>query len=846
MFLKNTSLPSHKALSACVLCLSTAALGFTSSIYAQKISGKIVDLQGSPISGAQVKVNGTEQTTITDEHGGFTLIDLSAGKVELHTSAKSYAHSNEYLTVNKEDISGMEIKLSPSVMEVLDVYATPLHSSTIESALPVNVIAGDELKLKQASTLGETLKNEVGVHSSFYGSVASSPIIRGLDGPRVLITQNGLDAGDASRIGADHAVATETSTATQVEVLRGPATLFYGSGAIGGVVNVVDNRVPTSNDTIADWLLQYNDVSDEKQGAFSLQTGQEQFAFHLDGFWRESGNYKLPKDFDAHAHEEDEHDEHEEDEHDEEEHEEHDEAQSSRLASTASKSSGFTIGSSYLFDQGFIGFSYGKLNRDYGIPGHSHADEHEEEHEEGHEEEHEAHESAQGTTAKMKQDRLQILSEVNLADGFVKKLVSKFAYTDYQHQEIEGGSVGTTFSNKSVEIKTDIHHQEYQGWQGAWTFHFKSSDFKAIGDEAFAPPSTTDSLAVAWLEEKHYGDLLLQLGARLERVTIDASDTTIGFPEHDHDHEGESEDEHESETQTVSFKQQTFNPFSASLGLVWDYQPGYNLGVSFAVSQRAPSAAELFSFGPHIGTNTFEVGSMFTITPEEGDEIHAELSSKPVEVETSYSMDLTWRKFEGDFGFVASAFYNHVKDYYYQQNTGLFFQDEHAVEAGETGLPILVYQQDDINMYGLETEFVYQISSPLKMTIFGDYIKAQLSDKRTINGSQTSRSLPRIPPMRVGATLNYQGDSFDSELSANHYFKQDDIALLETSTPAYTMVDFNFNYYLDNMPAINSDMVLYIKGNNLTDEVALVHSSFLKNVAPLPGRNFSIGIRGSF
>jgi iron complex outermembrane receptor protein len=809
MFSKKTPMPFNKVFTACASCLLVSTLSYSSSAFSQVISGKVVNHLDKPISGALVNINGSEQKVITNELGFFTLSKLSSGKVELHTSAKNYAHDNQYIIINQDDISGVTVQLAPSVMEVLDVYATPLHSSTIESALPVNVIAADELKLKQASTLGETLKNEVGVHSSFYGSVASSPIIRGLDGPRVLITQNGLDAGDASRVGADHSVATETSTASQIEVLRGPATLFYGSGAIGGVVNIIDNRVPTSTDTIADWLLQYNDVSDEKQGSFSLQTGKDNFAFHLDGFWRDAGNYKLPKGFDA------------------DEHEEHDEEESSHLANSASKSSGFTLGSSYLFDQGFIGFSYGKLDRDYGIPGHA---AHEEEHDEGLEDDHEEEHEDEGTTAKMKQDRLQLLSEVNFSSGFIKQLKAKLAYTDYQHQEIEEGLVGTTFSNKSGEVKVDLYHQEYLGWQGAWTLHFKNSDFEAVGDEAFAPPSTTDSLAIAWLEEKHFGDLLLQLGARFEHVKIDAADTTIGFEDEEHGHENEQ----------VLLAQQKFNPFSTSLGLVWDYQAGYNLGLSLALSQRAPSAAELFSFGPHIGTGTFEVGAMFELE-QEGDEIHVELSSQEIEVETSYSVDLTWRKFEGDFGFVVSAFYNHVNDYYYQQDTGLEYIDAHADEHDEEGLPILVYQQNDVDMHGVEAEFVYQISSPLKVSIFGDYIKAKLT-----SGSEKNSSLPRIPPMRIGTSLNYQGNSFDSEISANHYFKQNDIASLETSTDAYSLIDFNINYYLDGMSFRDSDMVLYIKGNNLTDEVAHVHSSFLKDIAPLPGRNFSIGVRGSF
>jgi len=806
----NPSFLAKKVFATCTLGTVVTTLTFSSATLAQQISGKVVDHKGSPVNSATVSINGTDQTITTNEQGIFTFSGLNAGNFELHTSAKNYAHKNQYIMLNQDDVSDVIIKLSPSVMEVLDVYATPLHSSTIESALPVNVISGDDLKLKQASTLGETLKNEVGVHSNFYGSVASSPIIRGLDGPRVLITQNGLDAGDASRVGADHAVSTETSTASQIEVLRGPATLFYGSGAIGGVVNVVDNRVPTSSDTIAEWLLQYNDVSDEKQSSFSLQTGNDSFAVHLDGFWRDSGDYKLPKDFDAHAHEE---------EHEEEEHDEESEETPSHLANSASKSNGFTLGSSYLFEQGYIGFSYGTMNRDYGIPGHAHHEE---------EEIHEQEEHEEGTRAEMQQDRLQLLSEVNFKQNFIKQLATKFAYTDYQHQEIEGGQVGTTFTNKSIEMKADLYHQEYQGWQGAWTLHFKDSDFKAIGEEAFTPPSSTTSFAIAWLEEKHFDNVLLQLGARIERVSIEATEGSLNVPVDDHAHNLGS----------ISLDKQGLTPFSASTGLVWNYQAGYNIGMSIALSQRSPSAAELFSFGPHIGTNTFEVGAMYELA-QEGDEIHVELSSQAPELETSYSIDLTWRKFEGDFGFVVSAFYNHVNDYYYQQDTGLFFDgehDDHELEEDEhnEGLPILIYQQDDVDMYGAEAELFYQITSPLKASIFGDYIKAQLSD---------GGNLPRTPPMRIGGLLQYQGNSYDGELSVNRYFEQNDIAPIETVTDGYTMIDMNMNYYLDGFA---NDLVIYAKANNLTDEVAKVHSSFLKDIAPLPGRNFSVGIRGSF
>ncbi|MFT5388231.1 MAG: iron complex outermembrane receptor protein, partial [Candidatus Omnitrophota bacterium] len=427
------------------------SLLFVGASYAQKFSGVILDANGKAVAEAQVSLVNTKYKTVTDENGEFTFSDINAGKVELHVSAKNFSHINEHFTITEQDLNNITISMRSTVMEVIDVYATPLHSSSIESALPVNVISGDELRLKQASTLGETLKNEVGVHSSYFGPVASSPIIRGMDGPRVLITQNGLDVGDASRVGPDHAVAAEAGTAQQVEVLRGPSTLFYGSGAIGGVVNVVDNRVPTTIDNQVDYLLKHNDVADESEATLNINTGYKSLAVHLDAFWRESNDYKIP----GYATAEDSHDEHDEDEHEEEGHEdEHDEDEHAEeeikglLENSASKSSGFTVGSSYLFDAGYVGLSYGRMERTYGIPGHSEHDEEElggEMAEEG------------AVFGDLVQDRYQLLSEINFEDSFITRVMSKAAYTDYQHQEIEGGEVGTQFNNEMLETRFDLY-----------------------------------------------------------------------------------------------------------------------------------------------------------------------------------------------------------------------------------------------------------------------------------------------------------------------------------------------------------------------------------------------------
>ena len=805
-------------------CSLAASLSFPA--WAEKITGQVVDHKGQAVAGAKITLKGNANSDLyvtTDSAGAFILDQVKPGAVVLTVEADNYGATQKSLELGPRDVSGLQLVLSPSAMEVIQVQASPFTATSISSALPVNVLSSDELRIKQASTLGETLKNEVGVHSSYFGPVASSPIIRGLDGPRVLVTQNGLDVGDASRVGPDHVVASETSTATQVEVLRGPATLFYGSGAIGGVVNVVDNRIPKSTESAAEWLLEHDTVADENQASLSLDSGTGNFAVHLDGFWRESNDYEIAGDAEAGGH--DDHEEHEEEE-GHEEHEEHEEhGESGTLANSASKSSGFTLGGSYLFDNGYLGFSYGEMNREYGVPGHAHGAHEDDDHEGEEHEEHEEHEESEATDvyADMEQKRYQLLTELNFEHSFIQRLQGKLAYTDYQHQEIENGEVGTRFDNESLEGRLDLYHQHFDGWQGAWTFHYKESDFSAMGEEAFTPSSTTKSQAIAWLEEKRFGDFLFQMGARFEHLTISADNLVL----EGHEHEGEAEPAEE-----IDFDKQSFNPVSASVGGVWDFAPGYNLGLSMAYSQRAPSAGELFSYGPHIGTNTFEVGVLFSLHDEGDGEFHPHLMEQEADLETSYNLDVTLRKYQGDFSYVLSAFYNHVEDYYYQHTTGLFFSEDHGHE--QEALPVLVYRQADVDMYGAEIDVSYQLTPQVRTGVFADFVRGKLSD---------GGNLPRIPPTRIGSQFNYQGQSFDAELSASYYFKQDKLALNETETSGCLMLDAHFNYYLE---GLGDDAVLFLKGQNLTDKNARVHSSFLKDVAPLPGRGISIGIRGSF
>lgn len=794
-----------------LLCM--AIIAASHSALAQ-VQGVVRDPAGMPIAGATIDVVGTKIRATANERGEFQLPQVKAKHVELHVRAPDFTHKTVHV---HEGDGSVELVLTSTVLEIVNVVGLPWHASTMESAQPINVLSGETLRERQASTLGETLKNEVGVHSNYYGPVASSPIIRGLEGPRVLITQNGLDAGDASRVGPDHAVSTEASTARQIEILRGPATLFYGSGAIGGVVNIVDDRVPQGTDTYGEWRVERDSVADDKLVSASGNTGVGNVGLHLDGFWRESDDYKIPGAAKVKSDHGEDHDEHEgHDEHTEhDEHENH--SDNGRLANSATEAKGFNLGASYILDEGFVGVSYGHLDRQYGIPGHSHGDE------------------EVGVYADVKQDRVQFLTELSLDDERFSAINTRFGFTDYEHSEIENGVVGTTFNNETQEARIDLFHHPIAEWRGALSLHYKHSDFSAVGEEAFTPPSSTNTLALALIEERHFGDVLVQLGARIEQVKISAENMAVDLNEHHHE-----EGEHEGEYLSVFSIDNESNPFSASAGLVWDFTPGYNIGLSYTHAERAASAAELFSFGPHIGSGLYEVGALLQVVEDEDGEFHFDLARTDIELETSNNIDLSLRKFAGDVGFILNAFYNNIDNYYYLAETGLTREGshDHESESEEGGhdehgseLPVFIYQARDAELYGFEGEIIWQLTAPFKLSLTSDYIRAQLND---------GGDLPRIPPLRVGARGEYEIGKWRAELSGQHYLEQDRTAAFESGTDGYTLVDAQVSY------ALSDDLKIYLKGHNLTDKYARVHASFLKDKAPLPARSFALGISGNF
>ena len=757
------------------LAVFGSSIAFSSM--ANIVSGTIQDNVGEPIVGAKITLEGSANTVYSDENGHYVLT-LSEREQQnhahIHVHSTSHQHTDKDLGQINEDET-LNFSLTPVYIENIVVKATILETSLIESITPISILDADELRKRQAATLGETLKLTPGVHSSYFAGVAASPIIRGNDGPRVQIVQNGLNAGDVSRIGPDHAVATDTSSATQIEILRGPATLQYGSGAIGGVVNVVDNRIPTEVPTELEGEaeLRFGDVNNERFGKIDLNIGTGNVAFHLDASTRETDDIEVPGFAKSEPGEDD---------------------VSGIIESSSVSTDSITAGLSYIKDTGFIGFSAQRINNFYGVPGEE-----------------------EGISIDAHTNRYQLAGKYYSPIKGISEISFNSAYTDYEHTELEGDEIGTLFTNKGVEARLDFKIEDIGGWHGVVGTQFSDFETNAVGEEAFVPKTDSTQAAIFILEEKKIKDVTVQLGGRFEHVEYEAADFAVT--------QQFSQGSDPEATIDFSFSDYDYDVFSLSAGTNWHYTKEQSLAVSLSYSRRAPSAQELFSGGLHIATSTYELGLAFDL--DENGVLSSELGDATEEV--SKNIDVTWRQFSESFNITTSVYYTDVDDYIFQRDTGFEIVGE---EADET-FPVLVFEQSDAKLYGFEFDINYKLNDQWRINAFGDYTRAKLS----------SEDVPRIPPLRIGSSVNYVWNNWEADAEVIWYNNQTDTAELETATDGYTLLNAGVSYETH---VAGVDWRVFARIDNITDEEARVHSSFLKDIAPLPGRNLQIGIRTYF
>jgi iron complex outermembrane receptor protein len=572
------------------------------------IHGRVVSTTMGPASAVTVRLVDRDQTTLTDDEGFFTFPGLPAGSYVVEIQDERLGRGSARVNVRAGETAEAEIVLSPLFqMDALVVTAGPLATRQDELFQAARVVGGRDLRNRIRPSLGETLASEPGVSSTYFGPGASRPVIRGLGGDRVRILENGVGTGDASNTSPDHAVSVDPSTAERIEVVRGPATLLYGSSAIGGVVNVLDGRIPRERPAgrvSGEILGSGGSVANERTTTGRLAIDLGPVVVSGSGSWRETGDYDIPG-FAELGHDEE---EHEEGGHAEEEVE-------GVLPNSFTENTSYSFGASWLGDRGYIGAAVTGYDQLYGVPGgHAH-----EEADAG------AAEEEESVTVDLRQRRFDASGELRLTGGAFEALRFRFGGNDYRHFELEGTEIGTIFQNDQWEGRVEARHRAVAGFQGAVGIQAMGRDFSTIGAEAFTPPNQTDLYAAFLYEEADLGPTRIQLGARYEWQ--ESSEATDGFAK-------------------------DFQGVSLSTGVRWD--PGELVSLSLAAgrSVKLPTAEELFSNGPHLATRSFELGN------------------RDLGEEVAYSLDATLHFHLADVRAELSGFVNEFSDYIYPAFTG--------------------------------------------------------------------------------------------------------------------------------------------------------------------------------
>lgn len=596
----------------------------------------------------------------------------------------------------------------------------------------VSELSGNRLNQKRQATIGETLSQEAGVNSSYFGPNASRPVIRGLDGERVRILQNGIGSMDASGASPDHAVSADPFSIDRVEIVRGSAALLYGSSAIGGVVNMVDGRIPEKiKPNEAKVSGRFSSVDSGGTGLLSVNQNRGKLQAHADVLYRKSGDTSTPV------------------------------AGQNPIANSANQAFDGGLGGSYVFDSGFAGASYSSFFNKYGTV------------------------AAPDVTIDLQRRRIDVATEVS-------GIRFRSGFTHYQHQELEGTAIGTTFLSRAAEGRLEAKHRLESGTEsegaleGILGAQGQYTDFQASGEEAFLPGTKNTNLAVFAYEELKWGNPRTPwawtptLGARIERAQVSSDAAT-----------------------------RIFIPKSFSLGLLYRISTQFTLGIHSTSTERAPNYQELFADGNHVATGIEENGDL-NLAMEKAKALELSLRRKTQNAEGRFSV--------------------------YAQNFSTFVALVPTGMQNGDGMDIYDFRSIHARIYGAELEYRQELAN----SVFGGKLEVEgkMDFVRGVNLSQ-SVNLPRISPIREMLALEHRANSLRSRLELQYTHLQTLSAPGETHTPGYFMMNLGFD-----RPFNTSFGVLQatLRLNNVLDTEARNHVSFLKDRAPLPGRNLILSL----
>ena len=719
------------------------------------------------------------------------------------------------------------IVMTASSMFSLSILAQDVEEIVVTSALidsteitnPLYVINGDEIVNDATTSLGDAIDGYLGISMADYGAAVGQPIIRGMSGPRVKILKNGMVNRDVSGLGVDHLNDVDLNDVQQIEIVKGPSSLLYANGTIGGIINVVDDCIAAMNFEIPEVKIGYEtqSVNDGSSEFVNLKRNINGFNINFGYKNSEFGNYDIPNG--AILHEE----EHE-DEHGDEHEEDLGYVNNSDFAVEATK-----FGISKVGDWGYVGLSLDSLKSVYGIPFHEdeHSDENDDDHgdEHGDEEEHEEERIFSTTDS----ESFTIKGSYNVNGGLVKKIDYTYRDSDYTlteaHAEEEGHEehedeeeheehAPTNFINNATEygaifdMSNDVMTQKF-------SFNYVEENTSIFGEEAFMNPANNEVLTLGYFVGRDFDPFHLDFGMRLDQI----------------DRSGTVTDEDHGDIDSYNVNENT-NSFAISIGR--DLTDSLDINLGFSSVERMPSVIELFMNGPHLATGRFEVGD-------------PTLSS-----ETSNNIDISFNFDNGEYFGYASFYINDVDNYitlmdedddhemhgdehHEDEDEHHEDEDEHHEDEDDHSHGNLIhanYIQEDAEFDGYEIEFGRTIDlgkGQLKLSFGRDVVNAKFSD---------GHNVPRINPSRNVYSLSYAQEDVVFKLDLKDVAKQNDFGEGESATDAYQMLDTRVTKTFNLNGSSNLKVTLF--GKNLLDEVARNHSSFVKNEVPLPGRNYGI------
>jgi iron complex outermembrane recepter protein len=674
---------------------------------------------------------------------GFALSPLMFSLSMAQTTTSQPSTSNTNASANP---SGSNTQASVVVTD------NPFRDADL--AQPAILVSEQELRRRAASSLGETLNNLPGVNSTYFGPIASRPTIRGQDGDRIKVLNNSGSSFDVSALSFDHAVPVNPLALERVEVLRGPASLMYGGNAIGGVVNLIDRRLPRfgsgSSATANQGLklsaeIGFGSVDRFRSAGTSLDMRQGNFAWHIDASQQQQRETSVPIVLECTR--------------------DGETTQAKKICNSQSKASDVGLGASVKIGDGYIGTSLSQYKTTYGSPS----------------------EDEVSIDMRSRRFALEGMHRVSQSLG-IQSIQWQMGHTNYRHQELEGSELGTLFSNRGTDARVELRYKLLPNSQGVVGIQTEHSNFEAVGEEAFLPPSKTRSAGVFVVQDWSQAWGRLSAGLRFDRVRVQSTD----------------------EGATVS---RQFSPLNLSLGGVFKLNPNWQATSNVSAGQRAPKDYELFANGPHIATGAYEIGDPM------------------LKIEKYRSIDLGLR-YKDQINTVTGNLYTTRFSNY----IGLLAQPE--VELDE--LPVYAYVSHRAAFTGFEIEWTSQITKQLQIKSFVDSTKA--------TNLETKQALPRIAPLRFGASAVWSPtEQLTLDFGVNRFAKQSRVPEGELVTTGATL----FNAAAQWSQRLGGlDLIALVKVDNLTNRLAYSASSILSQTAPgrvpLPGRNVQLKLKVNF